>query len=35
MKHKAYAEDHLVGAPNVSMRITDQDGGDISTAKVR
>lgn len=34
MVHQAYAEDELVGAPNVSMRITDQRGGDISSAKV-
>jgi len=34
MDHQAYAEDTLVGAPNVSMRITSQDGGDVSSAKV-
>jgi hypothetical protein len=34
MNNMAYAEDTLVGAPNVSMRITDQSGGDISSAKV-
>jgi len=34
MRNKASAEDQLVGAPNVSMRITDQIGGDISTARV-
>ena len=34
MDNKAYAEETLVGAPNVSMRITGQDGGDVSSAKV-
>jgi len=34
MDHQAYAEETLVGAPNVSMRITGQDGGDVSSAKV-
>ena len=34
MEQNAYAEERMVGAPNVSMRITSQDGGDVSSAKV-
>merc|ERR1719350_1549509 len=34
MDQNAYAEESMVGAPNVSMRITSQDGGDVSSAKV-
>merc|ERR1712123_421654 len=34
MDNKAYAEETMVGAPNVTMRITGQDGGDVSSAKV-
>merc|ERR1712020_588128 len=34
MAHPPHTSTSLVGAPNISMRITDQKGGDVLTARV-